>query len=295
MLVGGQDLLGLLGSGNGSGHGATVGVDVDLVLALELLGKMVDESLVEVSTTKVSVPCGGLDGKLTLSELDNTDGVCAVTDIDEDDAARLLLGGREVKLGDTPAKSGGGTVVDEAEKSETSDLGSVNESTALDISEPRRNTHADIGDGELELGGSGGLDFAEIHGDELSGGELLLVAKVRDLGTDLAVHIDERGGDVLLLVLNIGIVEGSAGETLEAGDGVLEVGNFLGLGGLTEVTRLGTESYQRRSSSVRDLIGDNVDAAISRNGNDGLEGSEIDTNDRHGCSLFGIYPEKLQK
>lgn len=245
LLVGRQNLLGLLSGGDGSGHGTAVTVDVDLVLALELLGEMVDESLVEVSATEILVPSGGLDGKLALLELNDANSVAAVADVDKGNTAGPLLRSREVKLGDTPAKSGSSAVVDEAEELEAGDLGGVDQSTALDVSEPRGDAHADVGDGELELGTGGGLDFAEVHGDKLGGRELLLVAQVGDLGADLAVDIDKRGGDVLLLVLDIGVVEGSAGKTLEAADGVLEIGDFLSLGGLTEVTRLGTKAYQR--------------------------------------------------
>lgn len=245
LLVGRQDLLGLLSGSNGSSHGTAVGEDVDLVLALELLGKVLNESLIEVSATKVAVPGSGLDSQLTLLELDDGACVAAVADVDKGNTSRLLLGAREIELGDTPAKSSGGAIVDESEKLETSDLGGVDEGSALDVSEPRGHGHADVGNGELELGGGCRLDLAQVHADQLSGRELLLVAQVVDLGANLAVDIAESRCDILLLNLNIGIVEGSAGETLEAVDGVLEVGDLLGLGRLTKISGLGAEAYQR--------------------------------------------------
>jgi hypothetical protein len=50
------------------------------------------------------------------------------------------------------------------------------------------------------------LDLAQEHGDELGGGELFLLAKIVDLGADLAMYIDEGGGDIFLLNLDIGVL-----------------------------------------------------------------------------------------
>lgn len=245
LLVGRQDLLGLLGGGNGTGHGAAVGADVDAVLGLELGGEVVDEGLVKVAATKVAIPGGCLDGELALLELDNGAGVVAVANVDEADALGLLLGAGEVELGDAPAEGGGGVVVDEAEELEAGQLGGVEEGAALGVGEPGGHAHAEVGDGELELGGGGLLNLAEVHADELGGCEPFLLAKVVDLGADLAVDVDEGGGDELLLGGDIGVVERAAGKALEAVDGVLEVGDFLCLGRLANVAALGAESDER--------------------------------------------------
>jgi hypothetical protein len=221
-----------------------VGHDVDLVFALELLGEVVDESAIEVTTTEVLVPGGGLDSELTFLELDNGDSVAAVADINEADTAGSLLRGRQVELCNAPAKSGGCAVVDETENTEASDLGSIDKSTALNISEPRWHTQADVLNRQLQFSSSGLLNLAQVHGNQLSGSELLLLAQIVDFSTDLAITVGQRSGHILLLNLNIGVVELSTSKTLERADSVLEVGNFLGLGGLPEVTRLWSESYQ---------------------------------------------------
>jgi hypothetical protein len=207
LLVGRQNLLGLLGGGDGTGEGTAVGHDVDFVLALEFLGKVINKGTVEVTTTKVLVPCGSLHGELTLLELNNGDSVAAVADIDKADAAGLLLRSGQVELCDAPAKSSGGAIIDKTENSESSNLGSVDESTALDVSEPGRHTHANILNGELELSTGGLLDLAQVHANKLSSSELLLLAQVVNLGANLTVDIDERSSNILLLNLNIGIVE----------------------------------------------------------------------------------------
>jgi hypothetical protein len=115
--------------------------------------------------------------------------------------------------------------------------------------------------------------------------ELLLLAKVVDLGADLAVHVDQLRRDILLLDLDIGVVEGASYEALQGADCVLEVGNLLRLSSLAEVPALGPEANERSSQEVRrrshkaglhpdgrwhlrcspvgDFVGDLYDASVS--------------------------------
>jgi hypothetical protein len=86
------------------------------------------------------------------------------------------------------------------------------------------------------------LDLGEVHGGDLGGGELLLLAQVCDLSADLAVDVDEGCGDEVLLDFDIGVVEGAAGQTCEGRDGVLEVRDLLVLCGLSDVPALGAEA-----------------------------------------------------
>ena len=39
--------------------------------------------------------------------------------------------------------------------------------------------------------------------------------------------------------------------------------------------------FNLRCGAVRDLIGDNIDTAVSCDGDDRVKGTEIDTDDRH--------------
>jgi len=74
--------------------------------------EVVDESLVEVTATKVAIKGGTLDGELTLLELGDGARVAAVADVNEGDAARLLIGAGKIQLGDAVAKGAGRCVVD---------------------------------------------------------------------------------------------------------------------------------------------------------------------------------------
>lgn len=242
--VGRQNLLELLGGGQGTGPSLGVGADVDLELLLELVGEALGQSLVEVTATEVTVTGGSLDVQLTLAELDNGGSVVAVTNVDEDNTAGLLLGTGKVELGDTVTQSGSGGVVDQAEDVETGDLTGVDHGTALNIAEPGGNADGDIGDGELEFLGGDILDLGQVHGNQLGRSELLLLAEVVDLNTSQSIDIADGGGVELLLDLDIGVVERTADQALKGADGVLEVGSLLRLGGLTDGSAAGIESDQ---------------------------------------------------
>lgn len=242
--VGRQDLLQLLGGSQGTGPGLGVSADIDLELLLEFIGEALGQSLVEVTATEVTVAGGSLDVQLTLAELDNGGSVVAVTDVDENHTAGLLLGTGQVELGDTVTQSGSGGVVNKTEDVETGDLTSVNHSAALNIAEPGGNGDSDIGDGELELLGGDILDLGQVHGHQLGGSELLLLAEVVNLNTSQSIDIADVGGVELLLDLNIGVVGSTADQALKRADGVLQVGSLLCLGGLADGSAAGIESDQ---------------------------------------------------
>jgi hypothetical protein len=121
-----------------------------------------------------------------------------------------------------------------------------------------------------------------------------------------------------LLDLDIGIAEGTASEADERRDGVLEVGDFLVLCGLSKVSALGAEAYQRpESCQLQSLCGVvvfaygvarletsfaiyqqsahvpntpwtqgmsstyNIDTTVARNSNDAVERTQINAHDRH--------------
>lgn len=240
--VGRQDLLHLLGSGQGTRPGLGVRADIDLELLLELIGEVLGQGTVEVATTEVTVVGSSLDVELTLAELDDGGSVVAVADIDEHDPTGLLLRAGQVELSDTVTESGGGGVVDQAENLEASDFTGIEHGAALDVGEPSGNADSDVGDRKLQLLGGDVPDLGQVHGDQLSSRELLLLSEVADLGTGLAIDIAKLSRGVLLLDRNIGVAECAADQALQVADRVLEVGSLLRLSGLTESSAAGIEA-----------------------------------------------------
>jgi NAD-specific glutamate dehydrogenase len=205
---------------------------------------------VEVTTTEVTVVSSGLHVELTLAELNNGSGVVGVTNVNEDHAAGLLLGARQVELGDTVTKSGSGGVVDKTQSIEAGNISGINHGTALHIGEPSGNADRDIGDRQLELLGGDILDLGEVHGHQLGRRELLLLALVADLDTSQSIDVTKTGTVELLLDRDIGVVEGAADEALQRADGILQVRGLLCLGAFANVSAAGAESDQGPISKI---------------------------------------------
>ena len=244
---------------------------------------MEEEGAVKVTATKVAVGGGAKNGELTLAERDDGDLVGRVANVAEDDVARVV-GLGEVGLGDAVTESGGGSVVEEAERVEAGNLGGVEVGASLGVGEPERGGEDDVADtGTTELLGGGVTQLAEVHGEELGSGEDVLLTCEADLDTDLTLCVDELGIDkVVFDVLHLGVLESATYETLERADGVLKVGRLSGGSSLTEGSRLLTKRDERRSSTVGDLVGNDIDTTGTGNTDLGRSVTHVDTDDgRH--------------
>lgn len=137
-----------------------------------------------------------------------------------------------------------------------------------------------------------------------------------------------------MLDLDIGIAEAAASKTDEGRDGVLQVGDFLVLCGLADVTALWAKANQRtvwrlaeifggravnidlRSRAVGDLVGNlenvsslenvcesahawctyDVDATVARNSDNAVERAQINAHNRHVYRWWrGISKKRLKK
>ena len=101
-----------------------------LVLALELLDEVVNETVVEVLTTQVSVTSSRLDGEDTTSDVKEGDIESTTTQVEDQDV--LLLGRLRVK---TVGDGSSGGLVDDTENLETSDGTGVLGSETLGVVE----------------------------------------------------------------------------------------------------------------------------------------------------------------
>lgn len=290
--VGGENLLESLGLGQNSGSSLGVSGNVDLVLGLEDLGKVLGDESVKVSATKVLVKGGSEDLALALLEGNHGDSVGGVSDVDKADDLGLILGELGV-LEDTPSDSGGGDVVGDSDAVEASNGGGVLDGKSLLLVVPHGDSNADIGNLGLGLGGGSELDLVEEHGGELGGSELLLLALVGNLGTGLAVDGDKLGGNVLLLGEELGVVAGSANDSLQRSNGVLQVGHLVRLGSLTKVSVLEGETDLGRCASVGHLVGEDIEVSSLGGANVGVVVTKIQSNgSRH--VVINVYVCRLE-
>ena len=172
------------------------------MLALEFLDKVVDETVVEIFTTKMGVTGSGLDFKDTLFNGQEGDIKSTTTKI-EDENVLLSLSLLVETIGD----GGGGGFIDDTEDVQAGNQTGVLGSLALRVVEVGGDGDDGIVDGRAKVGFGGFLHLEEDHGRDFFRGESLLLALVLDLDLRLAAFIHNLERPVLHISLDFSIVE----------------------------------------------------------------------------------------
>jgi len=179
----GKDLFEFFAACGEAETGFGAGEDIDVILCIELLGKVGEESIVDVSTAEVGVVGGAFYGQLALGKGDDGDGETAMASVDKGDVTRGIWVWK-VRLCDAVTESGSGGIVDDAEDVEICDCGGIDDGATLEIGVPTWDGDDDIGDVCFELVGGDVTDLAEVGGDELGEGEDGLMTEISDLWAD---------------------------------------------------------------------------------------------------------------
>lgn len=203
----GQGTLGLLNLTLELAHGLEVLGDVDVVLLVVELGEVVDDTVIEILTSEMSITGSSLDLEETVLDGEEGDIESTSTEIVDDDLALITL------LVKTVGKGSGGGLVDNAEDVETGNDTGILGGLALVVVEVGRDGDDGVGDGLAEVGLSNLLHLAENHGGDLLGGEGTVGTLVLDLDNGLSVLVDDLEGEVLHVLLDILVVKGTTNET----------------------------------------------------------------------------------
>lgn len=181
-----------LAGGSETSDSALGSGDVLLVLSLELLGEVVDESVVEIFTAQVSVTSSGFDLEDTIFNGEDGDIEGSTAKIEDEDVSL-----RSDLLVKTVSDGGSGGLVDDTEDVETGDGTGVLGGLSLRIVKVGWDSDDGVGDvlSEVSLGGVSHL--GENHGGDLFGEKGLGLALVLDLDLGLAAVIDDVKGPVL--------------------------------------------------------------------------------------------------
>jgi hypothetical protein len=135
-----------------------------LILALELLGEVVDESVVEVLATQVSVTGGGLDLEDALLDGQERDIEGSSSEIEDEDVA--LAGDLLIK---TVGNGGGGGLVDDPQDVHAGDRSSVFCGLALRVVEVGGDGDDSVVGGHAEVCFGGLLHLEEDHRGDFLG------------------------------------------------------------------------------------------------------------------------------
>ena len=201
------------------------------MLAFELVNKVVNEAVVEVLTTQVSVTGGRLDLEDTLLNGKERDIESATTKIEDEDVALTLN-----LLVKTVGNGSGSGLVDDTEDVETSNQTGILGSLALRVVEVCGDSDDSVVDGATKVRLGGLTHLGEDHGGDLLRGEGLLLTLELDLNDGLASLLNDLEGEVLHVGLDLSIGELAANEALGVEDGVVGVHGDLVLGRVTDQT-----------------------------------------------------------
>jgi hypothetical protein len=226
-----EGALGTLASSSEAAESTGVGGKVLLVLSLELIYEVVDETVVEVLTTQVSVTGSRLDLENTLLDGEERDIEGTTTKIEDEDVALTLD-----LLVKTVGNGSGGGLVDDTKDVKTGNQTSILGSLALRVVEVCGNSDDSVVDGATKVRLGGLTHLGKDHGGDLLRGEGLLLALELDLDDGLATLVDDLEGEVLHVGLDLSIGELAADEALGVEDGVVRVHGDLVLGRITDQT-----------------------------------------------------------
>lgn len=251
-----------------------------LVLALELVDKVVDETVVEILTTQVSVTGSGLDLEDTLLNGQERDIESTTTEIEDEDVALALD-----LLVKTVGNGSSGGLVDDTQDVETGNETGILGSLTLAVVEVGGDSNDGVVDGATQVGLSGLTHLSQDHGGDLLGGEVLGLALELDLDDGLAALVDNLEGEVLHVSLDLGVGELATNQSLGVEDGVLGVHGDLVLGGITNQTLGVGEGNERRGRSVTLVVGNDVTSVLTEDTDARVRSTQVDTDGwshRHG-------------
>ena len=222
----GQLNLGLLRSLTDTLDSHAVAVQVDALLLLELLDEVADEGDVEILTTEMSVTVGRLDLKDTSLDLKNRDIESTTSQIvDSDDVVGSLV--------KTVSKGGSGRLVDDTENVQAGDLTSILGGLTLRVVEVGGNSDDGVLDVLAHVGLGSLLHLSEDEATNLR--RRVLLSLSLEPGITIGV-LDNLVGNLLDILLDLGVAELASDETLGSEQGVFGVDNGLTLRGDTNET-----------------------------------------------------------
>merc|ERR1719158_1633721 len=273
-----------------SSESSWVALDIDSSLLLEVDHAVVDEFVVEVLTTQVSVTVGGLDLEDTFLDGEEGDIEGTTTKIENEDVSLLSL--LAIK---TVGDGGGGWLVDDSEHVDTSDGSSILGGLSLSIVEVSWHSDDSGLDGLAEECLSDLLHFGEDHGGNLLSLELLGLSLVLDndhwLVVPSSLDLEWPELDVTL----DGLVRVlSANESLGIKDSVEWVSGGLVLGSVSDQSLVLSEGDVRWRGVQSLIVGDDLDLIVEPHSDAGVGGSKIDS-DCGVCSHCRFVFECFQK
>mmetsp|Transcript_21933 Transcript_21933/g.70873 ORF Transcript_21933/g.70873 Transcript_21933/m.70873 type:complete len:677 (+) Transcript_21933:167-2197(+) len=281
---GGERALGALARRAQAAERARVAGDVLLVLALELLHKVLDETVVEVLTAQVRVTRGRLhlENPILNGEERHIEGPAP-----EVENHHVALARSVALLVEAVRNGRSRRLVDDAHHVEAGDDAGILGRLALRVVEVRRNGHHSVLDVLAEERLSRLLHLDEHHRGDFLGAKLLLLVLVAHLDHGLLgrarKHLERPELDVRLHRV---VGKLAPDEALRVEHRVHRVHRHLVLGGVTDEALRVRESHIRGRRAVSLLVGDDLNAVVLPHAHARVRGPKVNTNSRSVSSHF---------
>jgi len=272
-MCGRKNSLGLLALGSESSESSGVLGDIDTRFLLEVSEAEVDELVVEILTTQVSVTVGGLDLEDTFLNGEEGDIESTTTKIEDEDVLFLLRLSIE-----TVGNGCGGWLVDDSEDVESRDGSGILGGLSLGVVEISWDSDDGRLDGLSEVGFGDFLHLDQNHGGDFLSLEFLGLALVLDddswliVGTSLDFEWPELDVSLDGLLSKL-----SADESLGIEDSVGGVSGSLVLSRVADESLLVSEGDVGWGGVQTLIVGDDFDLVVHPHSDAGVGGSEIDS------------------
>ncbi|EKE74482.1 NAD-specific glutamate dehydrogenase [Celeribacter baekdonensis B30] len=242
---------------------------IDAMLFFELTREVVHDAHVEIFTTKERVAVGGLHFKHAITEFEDGHVECPAAKVIDRD-------GFGFGFVEAIGQSRSCRLVDDPQHFEASNLTGVFGGLALGVVKVSRNRDDGLGHFFAEIGLGGFFHLAENKGGDLR--RRIFVATHFNPSVTIAA-IDDAVGNEALVLFHFGVTDATTDQTFDGEHCVLRVGHSLTFGRLTNEAFIVGKADDRRRGTCTFSIFNNPGLRTIHDGNAGVGGPEVDTDD----------------
>ncbi len=253
---------------------------VDAVFLLELINKVLDDTMVEIFTAEEGVTIGGANFYDVVTDFENRDIESTTAEVEDSD---LLVG----LLVETVRQRSRSRLVDDTLDFKTGDLASILGSLTLGIVEICRDGDDSLGHLFTQVGFGVLLELLKDHGGNFRRAVLLAVDVYPRV---ITVTGNDFVRAVCFPLIDFRRFHVATHKALDGKNGFLGVGYGLALGNITNQTFLVSEGDNRRRRTSPFGVADAFRVFTFHDVNTGVGGSKVDPYDlAHVCVLLIRY------
>lgn len=254
--------------------GSFVTRDILVVLLGDELDEVVDDALVKVLSSQVSVTGSGNDLENSIIDSEDGDVESTASQVEDENVGLVCLAVEAVSDG-----SGSG-LIEDSDDVEACDGAGVLSGLTLGVVKVGGNCDDGVDNLLAEVSLGDVLHLGEDHGTDFLRGKYLALAALFDLDVRLGFPVDDFEGQEFFVVLDGLVGEFAADETFDVVKGSRRIDCCLILGGFSDETLVVSECNNRGSDTVAELVGDDFDMPLAEDSDARVGGTQVNSDDR---------------